>query len=280
MRVLAIDRDSGPAWDELLAMDGQPSESFTLDLSDLNWVSPMLVVRMRAAIKSIANAGFDVLVVAPKDVDKARYCRRTHLLEGLPPDACGTFPAITEHDRHTSMIPVLEMKSEQAVNEMASSIMPVIEALVGTQGAAAEPLAEAFTELSNNAVEHSGSELGGFVAGQRFPSTRRLELAVFDLGIGIPAHMRKVHSDLGGDAETILHAMQLSVSGTSRADRGIGFSWITDLISEANDHSGSIDVTSGCGRVVRSINGDHIDDVIYAQPAITGTLVRVGIWRR
>lgn len=59
------------------------------------------------------------------------------------------------------------------------------------------PYGKVSPELCNNAVEHGISEAGGcYVAAQRYTGQNpKTLLAVGDVGVGVPSHMRRIYAD-------------------------------------------------------------------------------------
>lgn len=85
-----------------------------------------------------------------------------------------------------------------------------IESL-GQRAAFSKTLSEAF----NNVFEHSSSKRGCVVAGSRFDRSGRVTLAVADRGMGVAAHIRKLHGQLT-DEQALLRATEPGVTGTAR----------------------------------------------------------------
>lgn len=50
-------------------------------------------------------------------------------------------------------------------------------------------------EIYTNAFEHSHSDLGVFSCGQYYPNKKELKLTILDLGVGIPANVRKFQAN-------------------------------------------------------------------------------------
>jgi hypothetical protein len=113
----------------------------------------------------------------------------------------------------------------------------------------------AVSELCGNALQHGRHELGAYVAADRVTGDRReFRLAVADLGIGIPEHIRHRHPDWHDDTAAITSALVRGVTGTKDPQRGNGFA---EVFGEALDRllvrtlsAVSVDIRSGAGRVV------------------------------
>lgn len=82
----------------------------------------------------------------------------------------------------------------------------------------------AFGETLANAVEHAHSRFGALVCAQRY-ETKRLELSVVDLGIGIRQSLARNPSYRTlDDAAAVRCALQQGVSGVELPGRGTGLS--------------------------------------------------------
>lgn len=111
------------------------------------------------------------------------------------------------------------------------------------------PAFMAVSELANNAVEHGENRLGSYVSVRRVSDRdgKRVEVAVADLGMGIPEHIRQQHPELVDDGYAIARSTELLVSGTGKPHRGVGFdevfeSALTKALQEAR-----IDILSAGG---------------------------------
>jgi hypothetical protein len=78
-------------------------------------------------------------------------------------------------------------------------------------------------------------------------------LAIADLGIGIPEHIRSRHPEWHDDTAAITRALERGISGTGDPYRGNGFA---EVLGEAVDKllvrtmsSVTVDIRSGNGRV-------------------------------
>ena len=117
----------------------------------------------------------------------------------------------------------------------------------------------AFGELCDNATSHSGGS-PIYVAAQRYSgqtsgAPARLELAVADNGIGIPAHLRRnpTYADIGEDDDAIAKALRPGVSGT-RDKRGFGLFDVLYETSQVAD--GEMVIYSGGGSAVVPIGAE------------------------
>jgi anti-sigma regulatory factor (Ser/Thr protein kinase) len=83
-------------------------------------------------------------------------------------------------------------------------------------------IAYCLSELLRNVFEHSGSELGAFVAAGYFPSSGRVTVSVADLGITVPAHIKRQFGDGIDDKVALELALEPRTSGSFDRDRNAG----------------------------------------------------------
>jgi hypothetical protein len=108
----------------------------------------------------------------------------------------------------------------------------------------------AIGELCDNAVSHGRSEHGVYVAAQRYQSTRCV-LAIGDLGMGIPEHLRRQHPQLIDDGDAIAEATKQGVTGVAGAEaqhRGNGYYHLVDEMQTTQIPIGLLRIWSGSGR--------------------------------
>lgn len=93
----------------------------------------------------------------------------------------------------------------------------------------------AVSELCGNALQHGRAllphehDLGAYMAADRVEGdTRQFRLAIADLGIGIPEHIRSRHPEWHDDTAAITRALDRGVTGTDDPYRGNGFAEVLD----------------------------------------------------
>ncbi len=116
----------------------------------------------------------------------------------------------------------------------------------------------AISELCDNALQHGRNDLGAYIAADRITEPRyQLRLAVADLGIGIPEHIRSQHPEWQDDTAAIASAIERGVTGTGDPNRGNGFSEMFDEALETDlvraQSAAQIEIRSSKGRVAVEI---------------------------
>jgi hypothetical protein len=141
---------------------------------------------------------------------------------------------------------------------------------------------DAFTmtigEMCDNAISHGRSEHGVYVAAQRYQSTRCV-LAIGDLGIGIPAHLRRQHPELIDDGDAIAAATRqgiTGVAGETAQHRGNGYYHVVEEMQTTRIPRGVLRVWAGNGRFSMSmIEGQTMRRGWSTQEPTAGTWVRL-----
>jgi hypothetical protein len=205
-------------------------------------VHPMMLLRMRVFLNWHRDAGRDVQVVLPTDQLAAGELIAMGFDDGETRDG-------------TVVLPVTRLIGFSSVEDVALHVRELLEYEMRDISSLGEACYMAVSELCGNAVEH-GRNNGGhhYVAAvRRTEPRRRVSLAIGDLGIGIPEHLRQREPELTEDDYAIARAMEPRVSGTGHPHRGNGFSEVFETALTSTLHAARIEVYSGRGLVRREI---------------------------
>jgi hypothetical protein len=229
-----------------------PADELLLDLSDVEFVDPFFLVRLRGFIDLHCSNGIPMTIEPPKSSAVRTYLERMDLAGNLPAGCASGLqarPAVAGN----VLIPIRRLGSTSDVDLMLDGEIATLLDAQFTNSLAGLGLAFTATvsEMCDNATTHGHSNVGtAYVAAQRY-SAGRCVLVVGDLGIGIPAHIRRQHPTLLTDDDAIREATKEGVTGatgSNRNHRGIGYQWVIDSLKEANIPFGELRVWSGRGR--------------------------------
>ncbi len=268
---------SGDGWGGSLPLQDDAGDRL-VDLTNLQFVTPTFLLRLRTFIDWHRLYGRAVRVVLPKDQNVARYIARMHVHSELPPQTFGALPVVRERDRRDVLIPLTRLSELREVDRMHEAVAELIFNHVDHDIASvADAFALGMSELAQNGVEHGrASPTGCYVAAQRYRKpTSRLVLAIADLGVGIPEHLRQRYPDIKEDHAVIDLATRERSTGTGRADRGFGFSQTIEEIQAAHVSSASILVRSGHGRLAIRFRDGGVTRRSEVTPYKRGTWVTV-----
>jgi hypothetical protein len=123
-----------------------------------------------------------------------------------------------------AILPLTPLTDHTTVEEVAAATREILEYQYTDVSPLGHACYMAVSELCANAIEHGSNALGAYVAVQRFSEPRpRVSVAISDLGIGIPEHIRQRYPEWADDGFAIAHAMDPRISGTGNPHRGNGF---------------------------------------------------------
>lgn len=266
-------------WAESIALRPVESDDLVLDLSDLEMVDPLFVARLRGLIDLHADDGRQITVVPPRKDLTRKYLEFMQLACELPSNCECELGSLEVPGSSRILIPIRRLSSPGDVEDLERALGDLY--LAHFSGPLAK-LAEAFTrtvgEISDNATTHGKSPVGvSYVAAHRFP--KGCILAVGDVGIGIPAHMRKAFPELEDDGDAIRVATHEGKSGTGDPQRGIGYQYVIDGLKNEHIATGELRVWSGRGRFrVLTMSGLQMRRRAWTvDEATVGTWVRVDL---
>lgn len=207
-----------------------------LDLSQLTWCEPVVLVGIACLAASEIRQGRHVQVLPPSNYNVANYLARMRLGEVLTDlGALHTLPQVTERDSST----LLELRAfggsrgaEQLAGRVDREVRPVDETV-------ASALWEGICETGQNVEQHSGQQYG-YVAAQQYAANGRFLFAVGDAGHGLLATLS------GSGATTASEAIQLALqpgySETGDPARGAG---LPSVLSCTHELAGGLELVSG-----------------------------------
>jgi hypothetical protein len=132
---------------------------------------------------------------------------------------------------------------------------------------------ESISELFNNAVTHSETEMGIFTCGQYFPGKKRIDFAIADLGIGIPKNLADKKGLQFSPEEAINWAMEgRNTTKTGPIPGGLGLKLLREFIRL---NKGRIQVVSDIGYWEQRADG-IVDKRTLPHP-FPGTVVNIEI---
>lgn len=161
----------------------------------------------------------------------------------------------TANDGSDVVLPVTRLAGHQDVEAVAQRVRELLEYEMTDVSPLGHACYMAISELCGNAVEHGRNpHRACYVAALRRTDPRRqISVAIGDLGIGIPEHLRQQEPELADDDYAIARAMEPRVSGTGHPHRGNGYTETFEAALTSTLHAARIEVYSGLGIVRREI---------------------------
>ncbi len=211
----------------------------TVDASELGPTHPMFLIRLRLFVDWHLAAGHAVSVTSPSDPAVAQHLADMRIAEGLPSGIFGPLPSA-----RSEAAAVLDLRRLS----------------------------------SYHAILHGDSELGAYVAADRLDYPQpTFRLAIADLGIGIPEHIRAQHPEWQDDSGAIGRVLDRGVTGTGDRMRGNGYAEVLDQAHGAQLRRAmsalTLDVRSAKGHVRVRL----VDEAVIVDP-VEVTRPRRGTW--
>ncbi len=215
-----------------------PNE-LSVDCSQLTLpIHPMFAVRLRVFVDWHRHEGHVVSVMLPADKQTERVFRAMQIDPAQDPG---------ESD-DDAILPVTHLRDHNAVEEVAGRTREILEYQLTDVSPLGQAAFMAVAELCDNAIDHGHNSLGAYAAVRRVAEPRRqISIAISDLGIGIPEHIRQQYPEWSDDGYAIAHATEAHVTGTGDPHRGIGFSEVFDSALTASLHAAKMDIHSANG---------------------------------
>jgi hypothetical protein len=225
-------------WRDDFPLAHELPDAIEVDCSKLELpIHPMFAVRLRIFIEWHRAAGRDVKTTPPTD----SRAKRVFSAMSIDP----SLPVAREDD---AIMPVTCMREFLEVEKVAERTQEILEYQLHDVSSLGHAAFMTMSELGGNAIDHGENDLGAFAAVRRITEPRRqVTIAIGDLGMGVPEHIRRRYPEWRDDGWAIAYATRENVSGTKNPHRGIGFSSVFEAALTASLHSGQMDILSANG---------------------------------
>lgn len=259
-----------------LPLSRELEQPIVVDASALGSCHPMFVIRLRLFLDWHLSAGHDVRLIAPRDPQVAQYVADMGVGLELPDDVVAGLPR--GGSSPAALFALRRLATANDVEDASGAAMEVLHLQMPELAVWGEPVYMAVSELCSNGLQHGRDKLGAYIAADRIEGDARLfRLAIADLGLGIPEHIRARNPEWQNDTAAITRALERGVSGTGDPHRGNGFAEVfddaLDRMLVRTTSSVNIDIRSAKGRVVV----DLVDGRQEANPGSVGR-PRRGTW--
>lgn len=176
-----------------------------IDLTDCVMLKPYAVACLAALG---AKRPGQIELVLPQDAACAEHLARMELPQWF---RCDRAPGVAT--RGTNVV-ARQLKEHPGV--FSDEVINVLSKELSLSVNIGRELSTHLDEVIINALTHAKSPIGCMVVGQAFPSFRRMQVAILDLGQTIRGHLRAnpAHATITDDEAAILLATQEGVSGT------------------------------------------------------------------
>ncbi len=247
-----------------------------VDLRDCTRVHPPAVLWCVVYLLLAKRRGSDCALLLPNDGDPALSLRDTGLLGVLQGANISVEHGRSDISGSSEVILPLTGFDSSSAEDLTDQLHISLSA--NRQGSANlyPDVVETFSELVNNAAEHSESEIGAFGLVQflSLGRERRFLIAVADGGVGIRQSLErnpKHRENYGFEWAAVRRATGELVSGTLNSNRGIGLFSAFD-----ESHRPGRELIIHSGRGIIDLSGNSQARVVRAN-LFPGTLVFVSI---
>ncbi len=262
-----------------LEVSMQPLNHVSIEIAGLVFAHPVELCLLRQLTVEAARLARSVSVNMPTNPDVASYVQRMDAFACLPPNVTlASARSVKRNDLEDRLVEAFPIGSQTDVDRLATSIDKVAQARVEIPRPLKLGLVSAITEAASNVVEHAKSPSGGVAAAQYYSSRGSLQIAVVDVGLGIPTTL-KTHPHLAdlSDTELVKAAFDL---GTSRyaSQRGAGLPGVVQKANRANRFI--LEVGSGNARVSiqTGVTGPTLN-LLHRDLPIPGTWLQVTLFQ-
>lgn len=240
---------------------------YRVDMTGLKTATPVSIVLLGALFRWLEVQGVDILIPTPSIPSQtAAVLRQNGFLSAFrlgQPIGRGPTIRYREDSYHDPDAIIRYLKTDL----LGRNFLAIPET---SQSA----IAGALEEIYQNAFDHAESPVGVISCGQYYKEKKIAELAVVDLGIGIPGNVRRYFRRIKRRYLTGKEAMDWAMKQGHTTlprdiSRGNGMTLLADLVAR---YRGSLEIRSYDGRVIVR-DGNVIPE--RAPVGISGTLVRV-----
>jgi len=246
-------------------LDRDLKSPITVDASELGPTHPMFLIRLRLFVDWHLAAGHAVSVTTPDDPVVAQHLADMRVHGGLPSGIFGPLPSARSET--AAVLGLRRLSSYHDVEDAAAVATDVLGRRVPALGTWGDATHMAISELCDNAILHGDSELGAYVAADRLDHPQpTFRLAIADLGIGIPEHIRAQHPEWQDDSGAIGRVLDRGVTGTGDRMRGNGYAEVLDQAHGAQLRRSmsalTLDIRSARGHVRVRL----VDEAVIVEP--------------
>ena len=187
-----------------------------MDFSTLTFADPCGIIALASILVGFQRAGFSTIF------------RGVHL-ESVAVKymhEVGFFSTLTNYDgeiqstRPSMILPFTAIDGTNHVNFIHTNLRPWIASEISMHVDTLDTLCACISEAFQNVEHHGGG--AGFGIAQHYPKKKILQIAVADLGRGIPHHVQKVHPNMNSQQALRKACERGFTTKTNYTNRGFG----------------------------------------------------------
>lgn len=219
----------------IVDLDGE-CDRFDILASSLDFVTPLELCGLRALLDHASRRARVVHFDHPVNPNAHNYLTRMDFFRDLPENVelSGPVPQLRRNPLRESLIELCRITTIEGVEALPERVWQIARPHFGS-GPIAKACGTAIAAATENVLNHAESPIGALVAAQRYKRTG-IELAVVDLGVGIPTTLRRNpdYAELT-DLDALEAALRDKVSATGKEGRGAGLWELLTTASRAGN---------------------------------------------
>ncbi|MBS1662553.1 MAG: DUF4325 domain-containing protein [Bacteroidetes bacterium] len=231
-----------------LWLNRRPTEELILDFSKVVKAYPNGMLAIIATICSLKSKGYVINIELPFQWNTNRLFLSTNWAHLLDPYYLQSESA---HDRHLVARQFTDYKD---IPGITNDVMDVVMRSMPIPADIIPALEWSVNEVCDNVINHSESEVGGFVEVVTYPTQELISFTVADAGRGILSSLKEAIPTLRTDSQAIGEAIKAGVTRNKEAGQGNG---LAGTLRIATMTGGSMDIVSGAGRFYSSITNSN-----------------------
>lgn len=218
------------------------NNELTLDFSKVLKAYPNGVLPIISSIDSLREDDYKIYVKLPHNNNVRRLFRSVNWAHFLAPEQFEK--SESQHDRH---LVTRNFKDENEQTKIVDDFMDVVLRSMELPKDIISGLEWSINEITDNVLNHSKSEQGGFVQASTYPTNGVIAFAVADSGRGILDSLKEGFPSLRTDMQAIGEAVKAGVTRNPKYGQGNG---LAGSLRVATLTGGSLEVTSGTARII------------------------------
>jgi hypothetical protein len=240
------------------------TKALTVDFSFVTQAYPNGMLGVISTVANLRALGHRIDVILPTNFEVRKLFRNGNWAHFLSPEQ--NTKSESFHDRHLVTRQFVNNKEQ---TDVVNDFMDVILRNMEVPKDIISGIEWSINEITDNVLNHSESKTGGFIQVSTYPKSATIAFAVGDSGRGILKSLKEGIPTLRTDSQAIGEAIKAGVTRNSKFGQGNG---LAGSLRVTTMTGGSLDITSGTGRLVATVDETKKNDRYFNQ-SYQGTLV-------
>lgn len=229
----------------------RPDHLLTLDFLGVQSAYPNGMLAIISSIDLLRSRGVKLKILLPNDAHVRRLFRSTNWAFFLDPEV---EKSDYHHNRH---LVTRQFRDFRRIPDILNDFMDVVLMSIKMPKDIISGLEWSINEICDNVINHSESEVGGFVQVITYPTKNLIAFTVADAGRGILTTLKEGIPTLRTDSQAIGEAIKAGVTRNKEVGQGNG---LAGTLKISTMTGGSLDITSGASRFYSTSNVNKSTD--------------------